>query len=64
MVNTLKKFKVFFEESKIELKKVNWPSRQDTIRYTIFVVILSIALALFLGLWDAIFLKAIERIIA
>ncbi len=39
----------FLKESKIELKKVTWPTREETIRSTIVVVVISAAMALFLG---------------
>lgn len=42
----------FFKESRIELKKVRWPTRQETVRYTIAVVAASMALAVFLGVID------------
>lgn len=49
------KFTTFFKESRVELKKVTWPTREDTIRYTIAVIAVSAALALFLGGLDVIF---------
>ena len=39
----------FFKEVKEELYKVAWPSREQTIRYTILVVIIAVAVGLFLG---------------
>ena len=45
----------FLRDSRIELKKVTWPTRQETIRYTTTVIIISIVLALFLGGLDYIF---------
>ena len=45
----------FLKESRIELKKVTWPTREETIRYTMTVVIISAALALYLGGLDFIF---------
>ena len=45
----------FIKESKIELKKVTWPTREETIRYTMTVIIISVALALFLGGLDYLF---------
>ena len=39
----------YISESRQELKKVNWPSRQETIRLTIIVIGISIGLAIFLG---------------
>lgn len=45
----------FLKETRVELKKVTWPSREDTIRYTIAVVASSVIVALFLGGLDYIF---------
>lgn len=45
----------FIKESRVELKKVTWPSREETTRYTITVIVISAALALFLGGLDYIF---------
>ena len=44
--------KQFLKEVKIELKKVVWPTRKDTIASTSVVIILVIIIALFLGLVD------------
>lgn len=54
------KIKTFIQESRKEFKLVNWPSRKETTRYTIFVIGLSVGLALFLGFLDFIFIKIIE----
>lgn len=64
MADTFKKLSTFVQESKNELRKVNWPSREETIRYTIFVIVISIALSLFLGAWDAIFLRIVKFLIS
>ena len=45
----------FLREARTELSKVNWPSRQQTINYTLTVIGISLALALFLGGLDFIF---------
>ncbi|MDO8573876.1 MAG: preprotein translocase subunit SecE [Candidatus Daviesbacteria bacterium] len=39
----------FLNEVKEELKKVTWPTREQTVRYTILVVIVAVAVGLFLG---------------
>ncbi len=39
----------FLREVRIELKRVTWLTRKDTIKYTIFVIGLSLAVAAFLG---------------
>jgi preprotein translocase subunit SecE len=59
----LERIKVFFQESKQELKRVNWPTRQQTIRYTLFVIGISAVVAVFLGFFDFIFLRFLGLII-
>lgn len=49
------RFTTFLKESRVELKKVTWPTREETIRYTIMVVIISGFVALFLGALDFLF---------
>ncbi len=43
----------FLREVKIELKKVVWPSRNQTIGSTVVVILLVFVISLFLGLVDA-----------
>jgi preprotein translocase subunit SecE len=45
----MNKIAQFLKEARAELMKVNWPTKQQTINYTLAVVGISIALALFLG---------------
>lgn len=45
----------FLREAKAELLKVNWPSRNQTINYTLIVIGISIAIAIFLGGLDYFF---------
>jgi len=54
----------FFRDVKAELWKVVWPSRRDTLRYTITVIIFSIAIAVILGAADYGLLKLFEKVIA
>lgn len=42
----------FLKEVQSELDKVVWPTREQTIRYTILVVIVAIAVGLALGSLD------------
>ncbi|MBI2329893.1 preprotein translocase subunit SecE [Candidatus Daviesbacteria bacterium] len=39
----------FLNEVKEELGKVAWPSREQTIRYTVLVIIVAVVVGLFLG---------------
>ena len=54
-MNYLEKTKTYFKEVKIEMAKVKWPTRQDTINYTIVVIVVSLAVAAFLGILDYFF---------
>lgn len=53
----------FIQESRQELKKVNWPTREETVRYTLFVIWFSVGLAAFLGILDFVFLQILQRIV-
>jgi len=53
----------YIKESKEELKKVIWPSRKETIKYTILVIGISIVTAIFLGAIDFGLNIVIEEII-
>lgn len=54
-MNYLEKIKTYFKEVRVEMAKVKWPTRQETINYTIVVVGVSLAVAAFLGALDFIF---------
>jgi preprotein translocase subunit SecE len=43
----------FFQESRSELRKVTWPTRQEAMNLTIAVIGMTVGLAAFLGLIDA-----------
>jgi len=53
----------FISEAREELRRVTWPSRQVTTRYTIIVIIASIAVGLVIGGVDFLFSIFIERVI-
>jgi len=42
----------FLKEVKVELAKVSWPTRNQTVVYTIVVIGISFFLAVYLGLLD------------
>ena len=45
----------FIKEAQDELRKVNWPSREQAINYTLIVIGVSITVAFFLGGLDYFF---------
>lgn len=57
------KAKTFIKESRREFDRVDWPTNKDTVRYTIFVIIISLALAAFLGGLDYLFVGLLEIIL-
>jgi len=55
MKNLLSKIITFIKEARTELKKVNWPTKQETIKYTLIVIGVSLVVAIFLGGLDFVF---------
>ena len=53
----------YLKETRGELRHVIWPTRNQTLYYTIIVIILSILVAYFLGVFDFIFGRALDKII-
>ena len=53
----------FIKEARQELKKVSWPTRQQTIRYTVAVIVMSLTMAVFLGGLDLLFQFILEEIV-
>lgn len=53
----------FIREAREELKKVAWPSRETTLRYTLIVVIASLAIGLLIGGIDYLLTLLIEEFV-
>jgi len=53
----------FVKEAYWELKKVSWPTRDQVVNYTLTVIGVSVAVAIFLGILDMIFSFLMEKII-
>ena len=53
----------YFKDVRAEMRHVSWPTRTQTIAYTVVVIAVSLGVALYLGLWDYIFSAIIRRII-
>lgn len=58
------KFINYVKTSKTELKKVVWPTKKETANYTLLVIGISLAIAVFLGALDYIFTLGVELLIA
>lgn len=54
-MNFVKKIVRYFQEVQLETSKVSWPSRKQTIRMTLIVLLASVGIALFVGSLDILF---------
>ena len=54
----------FFKEVQLEIGKVNWPTRNRTMRDTTIVIVFSVVVALFLAGFDYIFGEILQLLIA
>lgn len=53
----------YLKEVRLEMKKVNWPTREQTIRYTLIVIGVSLVVAIYLGGLDVLFSALINKFI-
>jgi len=51
----MNKIIAYFREAFAEMKKVVWPTKKQTVNYTLVVIALSISVAVFFGFLDYIF---------
>lgn len=53
----------FLRETRMEMKKVKWPTRKELLASTTVVIVLTLIVALFLGIVDFGLIKIIKRLI-
>jgi preprotein translocase subunit SecE len=54
----------FVKEVRVELSKVTWPTRAETINLTILVVLISVAAGLYLGGLDLLFTQMLKLLVS
>ena len=54
---------MFLKDVKMELSKVSWPTKDQTVQYTLMVIGLSVAVALFLGGADLILQLGLNKFV-
>ena len=59
----MSKITEYLKETKTELKHVIWPSKNQTFYSTLIVIVLSIVIAYYLGIFDFIFSLGLQNII-
>ena len=62
-IKIMNKITQFLREVKQELRKVTWPTKEDTLRYSLMVVIASLIVAAYLGGLDYIVANTLERFV-
>ena len=60
----MSKITEYFKEKKTELKHVIWPSRKQTMYYTLIVIVLSVILGYYLGVFDFLFTKGLGKLLS
>ena len=63
VLSCMQKVIEYFLEAKAEALKINWPSREQVVRYTLIVLAVSACVAILLGTLDAIFGTLFRKII-
>ncbi len=53
----------YFKEVKVELRKVSWPSREQTKRYTVMVIVVSAIVGVYLSGLDFVLSKVVEGVV-
>jgi preprotein translocase SecE subunit len=59
ITHVIQRFRRYLDESWSELKKVSWPTRQQTINLTVLVFIVSLAVGVFISIFDFIFTQGL-----
>tara|TARA_Y100000310_G_C20698061_1_gene827133 strand:- start:5714 stop:5905 length:192 start_codon:yes stop_codon:yes gene_type:complete len=62
-MNPFSRIIAFLREARFEAKKVDWPTREKTIKNTLVVVVFSVAVAIFLSTFDLVFTALLERFV-
>lgn len=52
----------FFSDIFEEMKKVTWPTKKETIRLTVMVILISLIVAFYVGIIDVFLAKALELV--
>lgn len=54
----------YFREAKEELAKVTWPTKQETLRYSLIVIAMCVGVAAYFGLLDWLLTKGLEALVS
>jgi len=54
----------YIKDTKGELKHVSWPTRRQTIAFTVIVILISVFVSALLGFFDYFFSQVLEKFIS
>ncbi|MCX6715276.1 MAG: preprotein translocase subunit SecE [Candidatus Uhrbacteria bacterium] len=54
----------YFRESAEEVRKITWPSKQDTFKYSLIVITLCVVLAFFFAGLDWVLALGVQKLVA
>ena len=63
MGDAFQRVREFVREVMLEFRRVTWPSRQELVNSTTVVIVVTVVLAMFLGMVDIGLTKIVERIL-
>ncbi len=58
----IERIKIYLSETRTELKKVTWPSRQDLIDSTKVVIVATLIMTVFVGIVDQVLSRIIKLV--
>ena len=53
----------YLKDTRLEMRKVQWPTRREAVRFTVTIIAVSVGLALVLGGFDFVFTRFIAILI-
>lgn len=59
----MQSFIEYIKEAKGEFAHVSWPTRRQAAAFTVLVIVLSVATALYLGAFDSLFTSIIAKLV-
>ncbi len=57
------KISLYLKQVRVEVKKINWPTKKETIRYSLMVIVISAVVAAYLGGLDFILSSLLRKAI-
>lgn len=59
----LSKITNYLKGVRFEMKKVSWPTKRETLRYTLIVILVSFVVAIFLGGLDFLLITLLDKFV-